>query len=350
MATSTKQNVLLIVGGDSAERDVSLDSSKSIFDALKGLGHRVLVADPLHPEIEPTEDPAVFFDSAAIKSEPPRLTSDRFTSRRRFIKILGRFEELRCDVVFSGLHGGAGEDGTVQAVMDYLGIAYTGSGACASAVAMNKELSKRLVSLSGVPVASQVFVQAHTGSNEAIEDEVIDKLRLPVVVKPNQEGSSVGVSVVHDREQLAGAIRRASEYGGPFLIETFVPGKEVTAAMLDGTDLPLIEIRPKVRFYDYTNKYTSGACEYLVPAPLDGDVAKAIAVSASAAYSALGCSGYARVDFRLADDGRHYFLEANTLPGMTSNSLVPKAAGKAGIDFPELVDRILRLSGTAKTL
>lgn len=339
-----KLNVMLIVGGDSAERDVSLESGKSVFEAIKGLGHRVVVADPLHPDVPPTEDPAAFFENAKITNAPPRYGIEKYQARRNFLTYLKEYEMLGCDLVFNCLHGGAGEDGTFQAVLDYLGIPYTGSGALSSAIAMNKELSKRIVARDGIPVAKQLFVEPPNNHNNDIENRVMEMPSLPAVVKPNQEGSSVGISIVHTKEQLAEAIVAARSYGGAYLIEEFIEGTEVTAAMLDGAELPLLEIRPKEGFYDYANKYTSGACEYLVPAPLDEQVADAIARSAKVAYNAIGCSGYSRVDFRMTPEGDHYFLEVNTLPGMTSNSLVPKAAKAVGIEFPELIDRILRLA------
>jgi D-alanine-D-alanine ligase len=344
MTLAKKLNVMLVVGGDSAERDVSLDSGKSIYEAIRALGHRVVVVDPLHPDVKPTEDGNVFFGDARIESEPPRVGSERYAARKNFLTVLNEFEMLGCDIVFNALHGGAGEDGTFQAVLDYLGIPYTGSGSCASAVAMNKELAKRIVSRDGVPVAKQLFIEPPNHNEIDIESRVMNTPSLPAVVKPNQEGSSVGVTIVHTKEQLAEAVETASSFGGPYLIEEYVEGTEVTAARLDGVELPLLEIRPQNGFYDYRNKYTSGACEYLVPAPLDEKVTDAIARSAHAAYKALGCRGYGRVDLRLTPEGDHYFLEVNTLPGMTSNSLVPKAAKAVGIEFAELVDRILRLA------
>jgi len=344
MTIARKLNVMLIVGGDSAERDVSLESGESVFEALRDLGHRVVVADPLHPEIVPTEDPGVFFEDAEISAEPPRLGREKYEARKRFMSVLGEFDLLGCDIVFNCLHGGSGEDGTFQAVLDFFGIAYTGSGACASMLAMDKNLAKRIVSKERVPVAKQLFIDAPGGDVVDIESRVTKTPALPAVVKPNREGSSVGVTIVRTVEELAAAIEDAASYGGPYLIEEYIDGTEVTASMLDGVELPLIEIRPKAGFYDYKNKYTSGACEYVVPAPLDEKVADAVARSARDAYRALGCRGYARVDFRLRPQGDHYFLEVNTLPGMTSTSLVPKAAGAVGIGFPELVDRILRLA------
>ena len=344
MAVTRKLNVMLVIGGDSAERDVSLESGASVFGALHDLGHRVVVTDPLHPEIAPTEDPGAFFEGAEIGAEPPRLGRERFTARKNFLAALGGFDLLGCDIVFNCLHGGAGEDGTFQAVLDYLGIPYTGSGASASMLAMDKSLSKRVVSRDHVPVARELLIDRPDHDVVDIESRVMKTPSLPAVVKPNSEGSSVGVTVVHTPEELAAAIRDAASFGGPYLIEEYIEGRELTVSMLDGIELPLIEIRPKKGFYDYKNKYTKGACEYLVPAPLGKRVADAVARSASAAYHALGCRGYSRVDFRLTPQGEHYFLEVNTLPGMTSQSLVPKAARAVGIEFPELIDRILHLA------
>ncbi|MFQ5512607.1 MAG: D-alanine--D-alanine ligase [Candidatus Krumholzibacteriia bacterium] len=344
MAVTKKMCVLLVIGGDSCERDVSIDTGKAVFEALRGMGHRVYVADPLRSEIKPTEDPRVFFADASITQEPPRFDDERFTARRRFIDVLGQHNNLSCDVVFNGLHGGAGEDGTIQAVLDFLGVRYTGSGACACAVAMNKDLSKRLAAGAGVPVAKHILVDSTTHESVVADQQISEHISFPVVVKPNCEGSSVGVTIAEDRDALEGAIDKAKVLGGAFLVESYVPGREITAAILDYNSLPLLEIRPREGFFDYENKYQPGSCEYLVPAPLDGAVARAVGQSAIAAYRAFGCRGYARVDFRVNDRGEHFFLEANTLPGLTANSLVPKAARAAGIEFPELIGAILRLA------
>ena len=344
MASSQKLKVLLLVGGDSPESDVSIDSGKSVFHALQDLGHDVLVADPRRPDIRPTEDPSEFFASAKIGTAPPEFGSDRFTARRDFTKTLSTFDTLGCDVVFNALHGGAGEDGTIQAVLDYLGIAYTGCGARACAVAMDKDLSKRVVSRAGVPVAKHIYIDSPAQKVTSIDKKVMDALTFPVVVKPNNEGSSVGVTIVSTGDELEAAIRGAKKFDGPYMIEKFVAGGEITAAVMDGTKLPLLEIRPKDGFYDYRNKYQPGSCEYIVPAPLDDATTAWVASSVETAYHALGCTGYARIDFRLSTSGEHYFLEANTLPGLTANSLFPKAARAAGIDYPDMIERILRLA------
>jgi D-alanine--D-alanine ligase len=317
-----------------------------VLDALRQVGHQVFITDPARPEIPPSEDPALFFSDSEVGESPPALSADPSGSRRQFVTVLGRFDTLGCDIVFNALHGGAGEDGTFQAILEYLGIPSTGSDSRASVLAMNKNLSKQLVSADGVPVAKAVLI-APSGRADA-ERKIIGSLALPVVVKPNREGSSVGVSIVSREDQLTEALGHAAAFSGPLLVEEYIAGSEVTAAILDEAELPLLEIRPRSGFYDYRNKYKPGACDYIVPAPLEAKLANAISESAHAAYRALGCRDYARVDLRVSKNGRHYFLEVNTLPGMTANSLVPKAARAAGIEFPELVDRILRLSVSGK--
>jgi D-alanine-D-alanine ligase len=338
--------VFLITGGDSSEREVSLDSGRGVYQALVHLGHDVVVADPARPDVEPGSDPDLFFGNAAIHATPPGQIDNPHPARRDFISdVLTRFEKFECDVVFNGLHGGAGEDGTFQAVLEYLGIRYTGSGVMASAAAMNKDMSKRLASLAGVPVAKAILFSGDKPLPRNLDRTVAKRMSFPVVVKPNNEGSSVGVTIVRDRSELDPAIRTAQLFGGTILVETYIPGREITVAVVDGCELPLLEIKPKDEgFFDYKNKYQKGACEYVAPAEVKEVTAEAILASARKIYDSLGCRGYARIDFRLSPDGYHFFLEANTLPGLTSGSLVPRAARAAGIDYPELVDKILQLA------
>ncbi|NIM19242.1 MAG: D-alanine--D-alanine ligase [Candidatus Latescibacteria bacterium] len=342
--TTKKHTILFLVGGDSPERDVSIESGKSMYEALKKKGYKVIVADPGRPEIPPTEDPAKMFEASQITAEPPIIGENIFASRAAFLEYLCGFEKLQFDVVFNALHGGVGEDGTLQACLDFLGISYTGSGALACALAMNKSLSKHLVSSRGVPLAEGFVIKEDELEMADIEQRIQDEVGFPVVIKPNQQGSSVGVSIVDEPGGLHEAFSKAAPLDRAFLVERYIEGTEVTASILGNEALPLLEIRTKEGFYDYRNKYTPGANEYLVPAPIDAKTTEAIQTSALRAYHALGCRAYARVDFRLAKDCRHYFLEINTLPGMTASSLVPKAAKAAGIDFSELVERILHLS------
>lgn len=342
---SKKQlTVLVLAGGDSAERDVSLDSARGMAKAAFEAGHRVLVADPARPEIQPSEDWTQVFGDAKIGETPPDVFNDVFGARMSFVRSLAEYPKYGVHMVLNGLHGGAGEDGTIQAILEFLGIPCTGSGAEACALAMDKYRSKHIAQSVGVPVARAVFLNRSSAPAGGVEAAVREGLSLPVVVKPNNQGSSVGLTVVASHRDLDEAAEYAFRLDDNIIVEEYVAGREITAAMLEGEDLPLLEIRPKSGLYDYFHKYQHGATEYLVPAPLEPPLADAIAESARRAFHTLGCRVYGRVDFRLGENGQHYFLEVNTLPGMTSTSLVPKAAKKIGIDYTELVDRILRLS------
>jgi D-alanine-D-alanine ligase len=336
--------VLVLAGGDSAERDVSLDSAHGMADAAREAGHRVLAADPARPDIEPSEDWTRVFGDDRIGEAPPDVIDDVFGARMEFVRALPDYRKYGIDMVLNGLHGGAGEDGTVQAVLDFVGLRYTGSGAEACALAMDKYRSKHIAQSVGVPVARSVYLNRRSYDAAAVAHTVRDDLGLPVVVKPNNQGSSVGLTIVASTKDLGDAVDHAFRLDDNVIVEEYIAGQEITAAVVEGADLPLLEIRPKSGLFDYFHKYQHGATEYLVPAPLDEPVAAAIAESTRRAFHTLGCSVYGRVDFRLGEDGRHYFLEVNTLPGMTSISLVPKAAKAVGIGYTELVDRILHLS------
>jgi D-alanine-D-alanine ligase len=337
-------HILFLVGGDSLERDVSFVSGRSMYDALIERGHTVIVGDPGRPEIPPSENADDIFAGVRISEAPPQIDADVFSSRKAFMEYMCRFRDMKFDIVFNALHGGVGENGTLQACLDYLGIPYTGCGAVASALAMNKNLSKILAAAAGIPVIEGLYFDTKILQDAATMDRIENEVGFPMVVKPNQQGSSVGVSIVREASELPQALSAAAFLDREIIVERYIDGSEITAAILGNEVLPLIEIRPKQGFYDYRNKYTSGASEYLVPAPIDPQTAEAIQSAAMRIYKTLGCSVYARVDFRLAKAGEHYYLEVNTLPGMTSNSLVPKAARAAGIDFEELLDRIIKLS------
>ncbi len=265
--------VLVLAGGDSAERDVSLSSARGIAAALRDAGHRVLIADPARPEVAPTEYDEAIFGSGAIPAEPPALGGDVHTARAAFVKILAQREAFKIDVVFNGLHGGAGEDGTVQAVLEYLGVPYTGSGPAASAFAMDKQRAKILCAAAGVPVPPGLHLERSALAAGTLEQQVREHVGLPAVVKPNAQGSSVGLTVVRSFGEIDEAARRAFEADRSVLIERFIEGRELTHAVLEGgPELPVLEIRPKSGLYDYFHKYQSGNTEYLVPAPVDAKV------------------------------------------------------------------------------
>jgi D-alanine-D-alanine ligase len=325
-------HIAVLMGDRSAERDVSLVTGEAVAAALERAGHRVTRHDL--PDIRAVMD----LDLGAV------------------------------DAVFPALHGGFGEDGHVQALLDILGVPYALSGPLASALAMNKAATKRIMVSAGLPTAPWLLVSwdrvaaaplaLHPGEDgsagrrsagaaspalslERILERALDELGFPLVIKLNRGGSSVGVEIVQQPAQFAGAFERvagvATGHRTEILLERFVPGRELTATILLGRRLPLVEIRPRQGFYDYANKYTRGASEYLCPAPLESPWYENLAADALRLWDLVGCEGVARVDFRL-DGGDHSCLEINTIPGMTDLSLVPMAARAVGISFEALAE------------
>jgi D-alanine-D-alanine ligase len=241
--------------------------------------------------------------------------------------------------VWIALHGTYGEDGAVQGLLACLGLPYTGSGILASALAMDKVASKRIFESHQVPTPRWLVLDP--GADTAAKLDLLTDWDIPLVVKPSQEGSSVGVSVVLDRADLAAALDRAAACHGPTLIEQYIPGAELHVGVLDGQVLGSIEVRPAKGFYDYEAKYQRDDTQYLIPAPIPEAHLIAGEAAARAAYTALDCTGHGRVDLRIDADGAPFVLEVNTLPGMTSHSLLPKIAAHAGMDYATLCERIL---------
>lgn len=311
MSASTSLKVLVLMGGDSREREISLLSGAAVARALTGLGH-------------------------AVEARTLAHVAD----------VLAMADLRDWDVVFPALHGGMGEDGRLQALLDVLGVPYALSGHLASAVAMDKAATKRILRSAGIPTPDWLLV---TPDREGVawpdRDQLLKRvdaeLRWPVVVKPNADGSSVGVRIVTQPSEFAAAFDEAAAGGRDVLLETYVPGRELTAAILLGRRLPLVEIVPREGFYDFGHKYTAGASDYLCPAPVHSPLYERLSGDARRAYDLLGCRGVARVDFRL-DGSRYACLEVNTIPGMTDTSLVPKAAAAVGITFADLVDDLCR--------
>lgn len=338
-------NVAVILGGTSPERHVSMASGRGVAAALTEAGHTVSLFDP------------ALGDAARITIEDvelPRETSpthdelDRFSNASYLAAIQCVPSEV--DVAFLALHGAPGEDGTVQSLLELRGIPYTGSGVLASALAMDKAMSKRVLDSQGVQTPPWFLMHRGTTSAEQLQAHANQHTGYPVVVKPNDGGSTVGMTIVHEPAQLETAFELASEYCSSVLFEEFIDGRELTVAILGSESLPVVEIRPKGGFYDYKSKYTAGQTEYFCPADLPRALEEEVRELARRAHVALGCRGYSRVDFRLSTDNVPYCLEVNTLPGMTATSLVPKAAAAAGMSFPQLCERIIELAletGTA---
>lgn len=296
------ERVAVLMGGRSAEREVSLKTGTAVLQALQRRGYTATAVD---------------------------TGGDLCTHIR----------ETGADAAFIALHGPFGEDGTVQGLLELLGIPYTGSGVLASALAMNKVAAKKLFCYHGIPTPSFQSCVATPETAETCAATV--ELPLPLVVKPAEEGSTIAVSIVHRTEDLAATIAAASRHCPEVLVEEYIPGREVTVGLIDDEVLPIIEIVAPNGFYDYAAKYAPGSTYYLVDPHLSPDLAQTLRRTAVAAAGALGCCGAVRVDFRVTDSGESRVLEINTIPGMTEKSLLPMAAKRAGIGFDTLVERIL---------
>ncbi|BDQ04184.1 D-alanine--D-alanine ligase [Ignavibacterium sp.] len=328
-----KLNIILLVGGTSTERYISKLSSKSIYNALKTLGHEVILLDPAYGDNQPTE-PGKFFDENDFTE----------TSNSNYIKCFNRKEFDSADLVFIGLHGKWGEDGTVQAILDLKGVKYTGSKTLSSAVTMDKILSKILFDKFNIPTPKWFSFNNSEMSSENVAEKIEKELDYPAIIKPNDQGSTVGLSVCRNKNDVKQALSLARDYSEKILVEEFIPGRELTVGVLGEEALPVLEIKPKHEIYDYECKYTSGMSEYIVPAEIPENISKQLQETSLLAFKYLECEGYARIDFRLSPENKYYLLEINTLPGMTSLSLVPKMAKAVGISFEQLIDRIIQLS------
>ena len=294
-----KLNITVMLGGPSAEREVSLSSGAGVVKALRSLGHTVFEVDPKTPDW-----------------------------------ILPPDTDVVC---LAPLHGTYGEDGQIQRQLEKLGVIYTGCDAEASRIAFDKVLTKKLCVEAGVPTAKYLVVKS--------EKAALPKdLQLPLVVKPVRQGSSVGLRFVERAADWQGALAEALKFDSEVLVEEKIVGRETTVGILDGKALPIVEVRPKTGAYDYRNKYTAGCTEYFCPADFDAATTKRIQAAALGAFHAIGGRDYARVDVMVRADGSPIVLEVNTLPGMTETSLLPKAAAAAGLNYAELCQRMIDLA------
>ena len=335
--------ILVLMGGISAERDVSLASGEAIVEALKSAGHKVIALDTAQGQ-NLLPDTGKYIPEG-VKTEPPDLAELEKKGKELALKAIDSFDFSEVDVIFLALHGGQGEDGTIQALLDLTGKPYTGSGVLASALAMNKAMSKKIFEREGILTPAWFLVEdPDLADLSSIADRIEKNLGFPCVVKPNDQGSTVGLTIVKEKGELKKAFDLAKKFSAEFVVEKYIPGRELTVGILGDQALPVVEIVPEHGVYDYECKYTTGKSNYITPAEIPEDKSKEIQAIGLKAFKVLGCEGYARVDFRFGEDSRFYCLEVNTLPGMTAHSLVPKAAKAVGIDFPELVDRITKLA------
>jgi D-alanine-D-alanine ligase len=321
--------VAVLMGGRSAEREISLKTGQGVARALRALGHETTSVDAADGALLPPGGEEAGARPAGVVERLPLGAQ---------VGVVDVPAVRDADIVYIALHGTFGEDGRIQALLELAGKRYTGSGVLASALAMDKDMSKRMFVDGGVPTPRWTVRRAGE-MPDARDLEACGGL--PVVVKPNEEGSSVALTIVESATDLVPAFEEAALHGGVVLIEEYVAGRELTVAVLDDEALPIVEIRPKQGFYDYENKYTPGRTDYFCPADLPVAVAERVCGLGLKAALALGCTGVSRVDFRLSPQGEAYCLEVNTIPGMTPTSLVPMAARAVGVSYEDVVARAL---------
>lgn len=324
--------ITVLTGGTSSERDVAIASAVQIVRALRSREHVVSVVDTARGYIPESSEPTML--SSAVGKEPPAIAELEALERGLLLSGLASMPVIRnADVLFLALHGGRGEDGTIQAVLDVMGVPYTGSGALGSGLAMDKDIAKRLFRTADILTADWIMTPATA-------EEAGRLLGWPLVVKPSKQGSTVGLTVVKDSLDYDAAVELAGRYDDEIMVEAFIPGRELTVGILENRALGVGEIIPRHEVFDYECKYTPGMSEEIFPADLPASVADECGRLALRAHQALKLGGYSRVDFRLTPAGELVCLEVNTLPGMTSTSLMPQSAAVVGIPFPELCERI----------
>lgn len=308
----SNKKIMVFLGSNSSEREVSLRSGRAVSEALNRLGYIVSTYDVQHEPLH---------------------------------KIL----EFQPDLVFLALHGKYGEDGTVQGMLELLGIPYTGSGPAASAICMNKIICKKLLAYENIPTPDfKVFNREEDSDTlQDLTDEILRTFGLPVVIKASKQGSSIGTYIVKEETDIKKSLQEAFTYDEEIFVEKFIKGTEITVSVLGNKDLevlPIIEITSKNPFYDYDSKYTPGMCEHIIPARIEKSLQETVKQISKHTYKTMGCRGVSRIDFMIDEKGNPYVLEVNTIPGFTQMSLVPDSARAAGMSFDDLVQRIVQLA------
>ncbi|MFN3305833.1 MAG: D-alanine--D-alanine ligase [Candidatus Kapaibacteriota bacterium] len=331
-------NIAVFLGGLSTEREISIRSGVAIFKALKELNHDVILIDPAFGS------EGIFSSPEMMDKLPPfsEIELDKHP-QKKYLEVMNHNVLNSIDFVFIALHGKFGEDGTIQTLLELRGIPYSGSGPKASAIGMDKNLSKIIFSATGVSTPRWTIVKSTEIENFELCEELRKEFGKKMVVKPNDQGSTVGTSIILDGnlDDIKAGLVHAGKYSKLILVENYIEGREITVGIIGQQALPIVEIIPESGFYDFEHKYNPGKTEYVCPAELPEEVSEFIQDIALVAYRAIGCKGFARVDFRLNEDLEPFALEINTIPGFTETSLVPKAAKAIGIDFPELCQRII---------
>ncbi|MFK3672025.1 D-alanine--D-alanine ligase [Leifsonia aquatica] len=326
--------IAVLFGGTSEEREVSIASASEVVRALRNGGHDVTAIDSAMGRLTPLQDRELT-DTCRVQSQPSATSLHSLRSQSTAATVASAIDDV--DVVFIALHGGSGEDGHLQALLELLGVPFTGSSSLASGLAMDKDLAKRLAEHGGIRTPSWLM-------NETCFSNVSRSLGLPVITKPNAQGSSVGIQIVRKEGDFASGLADAAQYG-QVMVESFVPGREFTVSVLDDVALPVGEIiTDGGQLFDYESKYTAAGASEVFPAQISPDLTAELQESALRVHRLLKLDGYSRSDFRVDVDGVVWFMEVNTLPGLTGRSLLPQAAEAAGIAFDELCERIVELA------
>ncbi len=337
-------NIIVLAGGNSTEREVSIASGQGVCKALRERNHKAVLLDPYFGASQKEENlfPTEYdVDKAAdAMREMSSKLEETMKTRKGFFgpNVLEICKEA--DIVFLALHGANGEDGKVQSVLDLMGIKYTGSGPLSSGMAMDKGITKMVFEAKGVPTPKGITLEKGKCSSQLADYG----MGFPVIVKPCCGGSSVGVCIANNQTEYQAALLEAFSYENEVVVEQFITGREFSVAVVDGKAYPVIEIAPLQGFYDYQNKYQAGSCVETCPADLSSALTKEMQKYAEMGYKALNLQAYARLDFLMDDEGNMYCLEANTLPGMTPTSLIPQEAKAIGMDYPQLCEKLIEVS------
>ena len=337
-------NIIVLAGGNSTEREVSIASGQGVCKALRERNHKAVLLDPYFGASQKEENlfPTEYdVDKAAdAMREMSSKLEETMKTRKGFFgpNVLEICKEA--DIVFLALHGANGEDGKVQSVLDLMGIKYTGSVPLSSGMAMDKGITKMVFEAKGVPTPKGITLEKGKCSSQFADYG----MGFPVIVKPCCGGSSVGVCIANNQTEYQAALLEAFSYENEVVVEQFITGREFSVAVVDGKAYPVIEIAPLQGFYDYKNKYQAGSCVETCPADLSSALTKEMQKYAEMGYKALNLQAYARLDFLMDDEGNMYCLEANTLPGMTPTSLIPQEAKAIGMDYPQLCEKLIEVS------
>ena len=336
--------IAVLLGGTSDEREVSLSSGVQVTRALREAGHEVLAVDTVRGVLSGEEERHLL--EGGVRVDPPSASELDTLDEGHTVALTRRPELTDVDLYFLALHGGSGEDGTIQALLDVAGVAYTGSDRLGCSLAMDKEVTKRLLRDAGVPTPDWLAWTPDASEPPPSVAEVEERLGLPVIVKASGGGSSLRLVLAHDRDELQAALDEAAGWEDVVLLERYHRGREFTVGVVGDETFPVGEIVPEHEIFDYECKYQPGMAAEVFPADIPDELAARLRAMALEVHESLRLRDFSRVDFIVDEDGRPWCLEANALPGMTANSLLPKAAAAADVDFSELCDRIARLART----